>query len=165
MCASLPGQQVLMISLFKPSRLTDVPHEIILSVGFVAGLKSQNMVLSGDIRSIPLLSEVCIFFDMAGPDWWVHTSTPCTEETEPARVPSGPPLPSLADNSMTVRQFYRDQTGHALTRSEYRKCDKLAKQRAVVLKLTRSYQKLPNHLYNSPKISNKRHMPMHLRAM
>ena len=53
----------------EPSKLTDVPHEIILSVGFVAGLKSQNMVLSGDIRSIPLLSEVCIFFDMAGPDW------------------------------------------------------------------------------------------------
>ena len=52
----------------------------------------------------------------------------------PALVPSGPPSPAAADNSLKVRQFYRDQMGHALTCQEIRKCDNQAKQRAAVLK-------------------------------
>ena len=32
-----------------------------------------------------------------------QTSTPCTEEAMPAKVPSGPPSPSLADSSLEVR--------------------------------------------------------------
>ena len=42
-----------------------------------------------------------------------QTSTPCTEAVEPASIPSRSPSPSSVDNSMTVRQFYREQTGHA----------------------------------------------------
>ena len=51
-----------------------------------------------------------------------------------AKVPSGPPSPSLADSSLEVRQILRDQAGHALTRSQYQKQTKAAKQRATVLK-------------------------------
>ena len=39
-----------------------------------------------------------------------------------------------ADNSLEVRQFYREETVHALNRQELRKCDNQAKQRAAVLK-------------------------------
>ena len=63
-----------------------------------------------------------------------RTSTPCTEEAMSAKVPSGPPSPSLADSSLEVRQILRDQAGHALTRSQYQKQTKAAKQRATVLK-------------------------------
>ena len=38
-----------------------------------------------------------------------QTSTPCTEEAMSAKVPSGPPSPSLADSSLEVRQILRDQ--------------------------------------------------------
>ena len=48
-----------------------------------------------------------------------QTSTPCTEEAMAAKVPSGPPSPSLADSSLEVRQLLRDQAGHALTCSQY----------------------------------------------
>ena len=66
------------------------------------------------------------------PRW---TSTLCTEEAmTPALVPSRPPSPAPADNSLEVRQFYREQTGHAFTHQEFRKCDDQAKQRAAVLK-------------------------------
>ena len=65
------------------------------------------------------------------PRW---TSTPCTEEAVPAKVPRGPPSPSLADSSLEVRQILRDQAGHALTRSQYQKQTNAAKQRATVLK-------------------------------
>ena len=37
-----------------------------------------------------------------------------------AKVPSGPPSPSLADSSLEVRQILRDQAGHALTRQNTR---------------------------------------------
>ena len=63
-----------------------------------------------------------------------RTSTPCTEEAMSAKVPSGPPSPSLADSSLEVRQILRDQAGHALTRSQYQKQTNAAKQRATVLK-------------------------------
>ena len=63
-----------------------------------------------------------------------RTSTPCTEEAMPAKVPSGPPSPSLADSSLEVRQILRDQAGHALTCSQYQKQTNAAKQRATVLK-------------------------------
>ena len=63
-----------------------------------------------------------------------QTSTPCTEEAMSAKVPSGPPSPSLADSSLEVRQILRDQAGHALTRSQYQKQMNAAKQRATVLK-------------------------------
>ena len=63
-----------------------------------------------------------------------RTSTPCTEEATPAKVPSGPPSPSLADSSLEVRQILRDQAGHALTCSQYQKQTNAAKQRATVLK-------------------------------
>ena len=63
-----------------------------------------------------------------------RTSTPCTEEAMAAKVPSGPPSPSLADSSLEVRQILRDQAGHALTRSQYQKQTNAAKQRATVLK-------------------------------
>ena len=63
-----------------------------------------------------------------------RTSTPCTEETMSAKVPSGPPSPSLADSSLEVRQILRDQAGHALTCSQYQKQMNAAKQRATVLK-------------------------------
>ena len=63
-----------------------------------------------------------------------QTSTPCTEKAMTARVPSRPPSPSLADSSLEVRQILRDQTGHALTRSEYQRKTNTAKQRATVLK-------------------------------
>ena len=63
-----------------------------------------------------------------------RTSTPCTEEAMPAKVPSGPPSPSLADSSLEVRQILRDQAGHALTHSQYQKQMNAAKQRATVLK-------------------------------
>ena len=65
------------------------------------------------------------------PRW---TSTPCTEEAMTAKVPSKPPSPSLADSSLEVRQILRDETGHALTHSEYQKQMNAAKQRATVLK-------------------------------
>ena len=61
-------------------------------------------------------------------------STPCTEEAMSAKVPSGPPSPSLADSSLEVRQILRDQAGHALTSSQYQKQTNAAKQRATVLK-------------------------------
>ena len=63
-----------------------------------------------------------------------RTSTPCTEEAMTANVPSAPPSPSLADSSLEVRQILRDQTGRALTRSEYHKQTNAAKERAAVLK-------------------------------
>ena len=63
-----------------------------------------------------------------------RTSTLCTEEAMPAKVPSGPPSPSLADSSLEVRQILRDQAGHALTCSQYQKQMNAAKQRATVLK-------------------------------
>ena len=63
-----------------------------------------------------------------------QTSIPYTEEAEPASIPSKPPSPLLADNSMQVRLFYREQTGHMLKRQKYRKCDELAQKRAAVLK-------------------------------
>ena len=63
-----------------------------------------------------------------------RASTPCTEEAMSAKVPSGPPSPSLADSSLEVRQILRDQAGHALTRSQYQKQTNAAKQRATVLK-------------------------------
>ena len=63
-----------------------------------------------------------------------RTSTPCTEEAMSAKVPSGPPSPSLADSSLEVRQILRDQAAHALTRSQYQKQTNAAKQRATVLK-------------------------------
>ena len=63
-----------------------------------------------------------------------RTSTLCTEEAMSAKVPSGPPSPSLADSSLEVRQILRDQAGHALTRSQYQKQTNAAKQRATVLK-------------------------------
>ena len=63
-----------------------------------------------------------------------QTSTPCTEEAMSAKVPSGPPSPSLADSSLEVRQILRDQAGHALTRSQYQKQTNAAKQMATVLK-------------------------------
>ena len=65
------------------------------------------------------------------PRW---TITPCTEEAMTAKVSSGPPSPSPADSSLEVRQFYRDQKGHALTCSEFQKRNNQAKQRAAVLK-------------------------------
>ena len=61
-----------------------------------------------------------------------RTSTPCTEEAMSTKVPSGPPSPSLAYSSLEVRQILRDQAGHALTRSQYQKQTKAAKQRATV---------------------------------
>ena len=63
-----------------------------------------------------------------------RTSMPCTEEAMSAKVPSGPPSPSLADSSLEVRQILRDQAGHALTCSQYQKQTNAAKQRATVLK-------------------------------
>ena len=51
-----------------------------------------------------------------------------------ASVPSKPPSPSLADSSLEVRQILRDQTGRALTCSEYQKQTNAAKERAAVLK-------------------------------
>ena len=63
-----------------------------------------------------------------------QTSTPCTEEAMSAKVPSGPPSPSLADSSLEVRQILRDQAGHALTHSQYQKQTNAAKKRATVLK-------------------------------
>ena len=63
-----------------------------------------------------------------------RTSTPCTEEAMSAKVPSGPPSPSLADSSLEVRQILRDQAGHALTCSQCQKLTNAAKQRATVLK-------------------------------
>ena len=51
-----------------------------------------------------------------------------------AKVPSGPPSPSLADSSLEVRQILRDQARHALTCSQYQKQTNAAKQRATVLK-------------------------------
>ena len=63
-----------------------------------------------------------------------QTSMPCTEEAMSAKVPSGPPSPSLADSSLEVRQILRDQARHALTRSQYQKQTNAAKQRATVLK-------------------------------
>ena len=42
-----------------------------------------------------------------------QTSTLCTEEAMTAKVPRGPPSPSLADSSLEVRQILRDQAGHA----------------------------------------------------
>ena len=63
-----------------------------------------------------------------------RASTPCTEEAMSAKVPSGPPSPSLADSSLEVRQILRDQAGHALTCSQYQKQTNAAKQRATVLK-------------------------------
>ena len=63
-----------------------------------------------------------------------RTSMPCTEEAMSAKVPSGPPSPSLADSSLEVRQILRDQAGHALTHSQYQKQTNAAKQRATVLK-------------------------------
>ena len=63
-----------------------------------------------------------------------RTSTLCTEEAMSAKVPSGPPSPSLADSSLEVRQILRDQAGHALTHSQYQKQTNAAKQRATVLK-------------------------------
>ena len=63
-----------------------------------------------------------------------QTSTLCNEEAMTAKVSSRPPLPSPADSSLEVRQFYQDQTGHALTCSEYQKRNNQAKQRAAVLK-------------------------------
>ena len=63
-----------------------------------------------------------------------RTSTPCTEEAMTASVPSAPPSPSLADSSLEVRQILRDQTGRALTHSEYQKQTNAAKERAAVLK-------------------------------
>ena len=63
-----------------------------------------------------------------------RTSTPCTEEAMSAKVPSGPPSPSLADSSLEVRQILRDHVGHALTHSQYQKQTNAAKQRATVLK-------------------------------
>ena len=65
------------------------------------------------------------------PRW---TSTPCTEEAMTVKVPSRPPSPSLEDSSLEVRQILRDQTGHALIRSQYQKQTNAAKQRATVLK-------------------------------
>ena len=58
----------------------------------------------------------------------------CTEEAMSAKVPSGPPSPSLADSSLEVKQILRDQARHALTRSQYQKQMNAAKQRATVLK-------------------------------
>ena len=63
-----------------------------------------------------------------------RTSTPCTEEAMTANMPSTPLSPSLADSSLEVRQILRDQTGRALTRSEYQKQTNAAKERAAVLK-------------------------------
>ena len=63
-----------------------------------------------------------------------QTSIPCTEEAISAKVPSGPPSPSLADSSLEVRQILRDQVGHALTCSQYQKQMNAAKQKATVLK-------------------------------
>ena len=63
-----------------------------------------------------------------------QTSTPCTEEAMTASISSEPPSPSLADSSLEVRQILRDQTGHALTHSEYRKQTNTVKERATVLK-------------------------------
>ena len=63
-----------------------------------------------------------------------QTSTLCTEEAMSAKVPSGPPSPSLADSSLEVRQILRDQAGHALTHSQYQKQTNAVKQRATVLK-------------------------------
>ena len=63
-----------------------------------------------------------------------RTSMPCTEEAMSAKVPSGPPSPSLSDSSLEVRQILRDQAGHALTHSQYQKQTNAAKQRATVLK-------------------------------
>ena len=63
-----------------------------------------------------------------------RTSTPCTEEAMTASVPSRPLSPSLADSSLEVRQILRDQTGRALTCSEYQKQTNAAKERAAVLK-------------------------------
>ena len=80
---------------------------------------------------------------MAQPSQTVHQAPhclqdgpvqPCTEEAMSAKVPSGPPSPSLADSSLEVRQILRDQAGHALTRSQYQKQTNAAKQRATVLK-------------------------------
>ena len=51
-----------------------------------------------------------------------------------AEVSSRPPSPSPADSSLEVRQIYREQTGHALTCSEYQRRNNQAKQRAAVLK-------------------------------
>ena len=58
----------------------------------------------------------------------------CTEEAMSAKVPSGPPSPSLADSSLEVRLILRDQAGHALTHSQYQKQTNAAKQRVTVLK-------------------------------
>ena len=50
------------------------------------------------------------------------TSTPCTEEAKTtALVPSGSPSPAPADNSLEMKQFYRQQIGYALTHSKFRK--------------------------------------------
>ena len=66
------------------------------------------------------------------PRW---TSTPCNQEAMTTKVSSRPPSLSLADSSLEVRQIYRDQTGHALTCSEYQRRNNEAEQRAAVLKL------------------------------
>ena len=64
-----------------------------------------------------------------------QSSTQCTEEAmTPVLVPSRPPSPVPANNSLEVRQFYKDQTGHVLTHQEFKKFDNQAKQRATVLK-------------------------------
>ena len=58
------------------------------------------------------------------PRW---TSIPYTEEAMTAKAPSRPPSPSLADSSLEVRQILREQTGHALTHSEYQRRNNEAK--------------------------------------
>ena len=63
-----------------------------------------------------------------------RTSMLCTEEAMSAKVPSGPPSPSLSDSSLEVRQILRDQVEHALTHSQYQKQMNAVKQRATVLK-------------------------------
>ena len=50
------------------------------------------------------------------------------------RFQADPPSPPLADSSLEVRQILRDQAGHTLTHSQYRKQMNTAKQRATVLK-------------------------------
>ena len=71
-----------------------------------------------------------------------RTSTPCTEEAMSAKVPSGPPSPSLADSSLEVRQILTDQARHALTCSQYQKqtkCSK-AKGNCIEASCTARYQ-------------------------
>ena len=74
------------------------------------------------------------------PRW---TSTPCTEEAMSAKVPSGPPSPSLADSSLEVRQILRDQAGHVLTRSQYQKQMNAAKLDINQLPLPEPGEPLP----------------------